>query len=226
MASNRERPEDMTFQIRAIPVSLTERLEDWGDNRQLAQMINNIDAEDHIADLRGRVKNLTLTAVHHKDLRQSTTTAILAGVLPITILALLGAGAATLWKICGSSMSTKARQWIEKKPKNQGPYNLYIKRKQWRDPLQLQKSWKKLAAMNPSIYHLLRRLWGGKKKKSAGPPFRNRPGRTQHHPRLGGPRAPSYSLAIQSWQWMRKNCRSIEMPSCNSRCWGVSYSAS
>ena len=53
MASNRECPEDMTFQIRAIPVSLTERLEDWGDNRQLAQMINNIDAEDHIADLRG-----------------------------------------------------------------------------------------------------------------------------------------------------------------------------
>ena len=111
-----------------------ERLEDWGNNQQLAQMINSIDAENYIADLRARVKNLTLTAVHHKDLRKSTTTAILAGVLPITILALLGAGAATLWKICGSSMSTKARQWTERRRKNRGPYNLYIKRKQWRDP--------------------------------------------------------------------------------------------
>ena len=51
MASNHERPEDMTFQIRAIPLSLTERLEDWGNNQQLAKMINSIDTEDHIADL-------------------------------------------------------------------------------------------------------------------------------------------------------------------------------
>ena len=77
-------------------MSLTERLEDWGNNQQLAQMINNIDAEDHITDLMARVKNLTLTAVHQEDLQQSTTTAILAGVLPIIILALLAAGAATL----------------------------------------------------------------------------------------------------------------------------------
>ena len=80
MASNRERPGDMTFQIRAIPASLTARLEDWGDNQQLAEMINNIDAEDHIVDLRARVNNLTLTAVHHDDLQHSMTTAIIAAV--------------------------------------------------------------------------------------------------------------------------------------------------
>ena len=130
MASNRERPEDMSFQIRAIPVSLTEPLEDWGNNQQLAHVINNIDAEDHIEDLRARVKNLTLTAVHHEDLRQSTTTAILAGVLPIIIIALLAAGATTLWKMYGSAVSTRARQWNERRRKNQGPYNLYVKRKQ------------------------------------------------------------------------------------------------
>jgi len=62
MASNRGHPGDMTFQIRAIPASLTARLEDWGHNQQLAEMIDNIDTEDHIADLTARVRNLTLTA--------------------------------------------------------------------------------------------------------------------------------------------------------------------
>ena len=55
MASNREHPGDMIFQIRAIAASLTARLEDWGDNQQLAEMITNIDGDDHIADLRARV---------------------------------------------------------------------------------------------------------------------------------------------------------------------------
>ena len=135
-------------------------------------MINNIDAEDHIADLRARVKNLTLTAVHHEDLRQSTTMAILAGVLPIIILALLAAGAATLWKICGPSVSTRARQWIERRRKNRGPTST-SRGSSGGTPLQHQRSWKKLAATTPSIYHLQRRLRGGKKKKSAGSPFRN-----------------------------------------------------
>ena len=170
----------MSFQIRAIPLSLTDRLEDWGNNQQLAQMINNIDAEDHIEDLRARVKNLTLTAVHHEDLRQSTITAILAGVLPIIIIALLAAGATTLWKMYGSDVAARARQWTERRRKNQGPYNLYIRRKQWRDSLQSQRSWKRPAAKTHSTYHI--------QKKSAGPPFRNRPGQSQQHPRLGGQR--------------------------------------
>ena len=55
MASIREHPGDMIFQIRAIAASLTARLEDWGDNQQLAEMITNIDGDDHIADLRARV---------------------------------------------------------------------------------------------------------------------------------------------------------------------------
>ena len=93
-------------------------------------MINSIDAEDHIADLRARVKNLTLRAVHHDNLWQSTTTAIIAAVLPILILTLIAAGAMTMWKICGSSISTKAREWTERRSKQREPYNLYIKRKQ------------------------------------------------------------------------------------------------
>ena len=34
----------------------------------------------------------------------------------------------------GSAVSTRARQWTERRRKNQGPYNLYVKRKQWRNP--------------------------------------------------------------------------------------------
>ena len=134
MASNREHPGDMTFQIRAIPASLTARLEDWGDNQQLAEMINNIDAEDHITDLRARVRNLTLTAVHQDDLQQSTTTAILAAVLPVLILSLIAAGAMTSWKFCGPSISARAREWTENRNRQWQPYNLYVKRRQWRDP--------------------------------------------------------------------------------------------
>ena len=61
-------------------------------------------------------------------------TAILAGLLPIIIIALLAVGAATLWKMCGSAVSSRAQQWTKRRRKNQGPYNLYVKRKQWRDP--------------------------------------------------------------------------------------------
>ena len=85
MASSRQRPGDMTFQIRAIPDSLTESLRDWGPNKQLAEMIDSIGAQDHIADLTARVRNLSLTAVHQQDLQQSTTTAILTAVLPVPV---------------------------------------------------------------------------------------------------------------------------------------------
>ena len=182
MASNRERPEDMTFQIRAIPVSLTERLEGWGDNQQLAQMINNIDAEDHIADLRARVKNLTLTAVHHEDLRQSTTMAILTGVLPIIILALLAAWAATLWKICGSSMSTKARQGTKRRRKNRGPYNLYIKRKAVEGPPPTPEIMEEACSDDSFDLPPPEAPERREEEDSAGSPFRNRPERSQHQP--------------------------------------------
>ena len=92
-------------------------------------MINNIDAEDHIADLWARVNNLTLTVVHHDDLQHSTTTAIIAAVLPILILSLIAAGAMTMWKFCGPSISARAREWTERRSKQRKPYNLYIKRK-------------------------------------------------------------------------------------------------
>ena len=86
IASTRQQPGDMTFQIRAIPTPLTDNLQEWGPNKQLAEMIDGIGAQDHIADLRERVRNLSLTAVHQQDLRQSTTMAILAGVLPVLLM--------------------------------------------------------------------------------------------------------------------------------------------
>ena len=134
MASNREHPGDMIFQIRAIPASLTERLEDWGDNQQLAEMINNIDTDDHIAELRARGQILTLTADHQEDLCHSTTSAILAAVLQVLILSLLAAGSLATWKFCGPSISARAWKWTEDRRRRQQPYNLYIKRRQWRDP--------------------------------------------------------------------------------------------
>ena len=108
MASIREHPGDMIFQIRAIAASLTARLEDWDDNQQLAEMITNIDGDDHIADLRARVQNLTLTAVHQEDLRHSATSAILAAVLAVLILCLIAAGAMATWKFCGPSIAARA----------------------------------------------------------------------------------------------------------------------
>ena len=105
MASKREQPGDMTFQIRVIPTSLTERLEDWGHNKQLAQMIDSIGTQDHIADLTARVRNLTQTAVHQEDLQHSTTTAILAVFLPVLIVFVIAAGAVAAWKFCGPSIA-------------------------------------------------------------------------------------------------------------------------
>ena len=50
MASSRQQPSDLTFQIRAIPSSLNDNLQDWGPNKQLARMIASIGDHDHIAD--------------------------------------------------------------------------------------------------------------------------------------------------------------------------------
>ena len=77
MASSRQQPSDLTFQIRAIPGSLNDNLQEWGPNKQLAEMITSIGDQDHIADLRERVHNLSLTAVHQLDLQQSTKTCLL-----------------------------------------------------------------------------------------------------------------------------------------------------
>ena len=130
MASSR----DMTFQIRAIPTSLTERLEDWGPNKQLAEMIGSIGAQDHIVDLTARVRNLSMTAVHQQDLQHSTTTAILAGVLPVLILSLLAAGAMAAWKFCGPPMATKVRAWAKARRNQRQPYHLYVRRRRWNNP--------------------------------------------------------------------------------------------
>ena len=111
MASSRQQPTDVTFQIRAIPGFLDDDLQEWGPNKQLAQMIASIGVHDHIQELKDRVHNLSITSVHQQDLRQSTTTAILAGVLPVIILAGLAAGAIAAWKLCGPSAITKAQAW-------------------------------------------------------------------------------------------------------------------
>ena len=134
MASSRQQPGDMTFQIRAILSSLTDKLQDWGPNRQLSEMIDGIGAQDHIADLMERVRNLSMTAVHHQDLQQSTTMAILAGVLPVLILSILAAGAVAAWKFCGPAIATKVQAWAKARRDQRQLYNLYIRRRRWKNP--------------------------------------------------------------------------------------------
>ena len=90
-------------------------------------MIDGIGAQDHIPDLTERVSNLSMTAVHHQDLRQSTTTAILAGVLPVLILSILAAGAVQAWKFCGPAIATKVQAWAKARQDQRQPYNLYIR---------------------------------------------------------------------------------------------------
>ena len=132
MASSRQQPGDMTFQVRAIPTTLTDNLQ--GPNRQLAAMVNDIGVQDHIADLKERIHNLSMTAVHHQDLHQATTTAILAGVLPVLILALLAAGAGAAWRFCGPLVASKVQAWAKARREGRQPYNLYIKRRRWSNP--------------------------------------------------------------------------------------------
>ena len=134
MASSRQQPTDVTFQIRAIPGSLNDDLQEWGPNKQLKQMIAGIGVRDHIQDLQDRIHNLSITSVHQQDLRQSTTTAILAGVLPVVILAGLAAAAIAAWKLCGPSTISWAQAWARNRQSKQQPYNLYIKRRRWNNP--------------------------------------------------------------------------------------------
>ena len=119
----------MTFQIRAIPGALDDDLQEWGPNKQLAQMIAGIGVRDHIQELQDRIHNLSITSVHQQDLRQSTSTAILAGVLPVVILAGLAAIAIAAWKQWGPRAVTCAQAWARKRRARQQPYNLYIKRR-------------------------------------------------------------------------------------------------
>ena len=125
-ASSRQQPGDMSFQIRAIPTSLTVCLEQWGHNKQLAEMIDSIGSQDHIADLTAKVKNLTLTAVHQQDWQHSTTTAVLTAVLPVLILSIIAAGAVAAWKFCSPSISARAQKWNNHRKQQRQPYNLYV----------------------------------------------------------------------------------------------------
>ena len=125
---------DMTFQIRAIPGSLDDDLQEWGPNKQLARMIDGIGVRDHLMELRERIHNLSITSVHQQDLRQSTTTAILASLLPVVILAGLAAAAVAAWKLWGPRAVTCAQAWARKRRANRQPYNLYIKRRRWNNP--------------------------------------------------------------------------------------------
>ena len=134
MASSRQQSTDVTFQIRAIPGSLDDDLQEWGPNKQLAQMIDGIGVRDHLLELQERIHNLSITSIHQQDLRQSTTTAILAGLLPVIILAGLAAGAIAAWKLCGPSAITKAQAWARNRRARQQPYNLYVKRRRWDNP--------------------------------------------------------------------------------------------
>ena len=89
MAASRNNPPDSMFQIRAIPISFTESLHDWGNNQQLAEIITSIDGGKHLQELKARVHNLTISSVHRRHLQDTTRTAILAVVIPLVILDLL-----------------------------------------------------------------------------------------------------------------------------------------
>ena len=91
MAASRNNPPDSMFQIRAIPNSLTESLQDWGNNQQLAEIITSIDGGKHLQELKARVHNLTISSVHRRHLQDTTRTAILGVVIPLVILDLLPA---------------------------------------------------------------------------------------------------------------------------------------
>ena len=134
MASSRQQPTDMTFQIRAIPGSLDDDLHEWGPNKQLARMIDGIGVRDHLQDLQERIQNLSVTSVHQRDLTHSTTTAILASLLPVVILAGLAAAAVAAWKLWGPRAVTCAQAWARKRRANRQPYNLYVKRRRWNNP--------------------------------------------------------------------------------------------
>ena len=111
MAASRSNPMDSIFQILSIPDSLTESLQDWGNNKQLAEIIGSIDSKDHLEELKVRIHNLTLTSVRQKDLQHSTKTAVLAAIFPMVILALLAAGLLAGWKICDAWITAKATAW-------------------------------------------------------------------------------------------------------------------
>ena len=98
MAASRSNPPGRVFQIQAIPDSLTDTLQDWGNKQQLAEILKSIDGNDHLQELKAKVCNLTITSLQHKDLQDSTRTAVLAAILPLIILALLAAGSLAVCK--------------------------------------------------------------------------------------------------------------------------------
>ena len=113
-------------------------------------MIDSIGAQDHIADLTAKVKNLTLTAVHQQDWQHSTTTAVLTAVLPVLILSIIAARAVAAWKFCGPSICARARTWNNYRKRQRQPYNLYVKRRRWRNPPPTPELMEE-AGSNPSI---------------------------------------------------------------------------
>ena len=97
MAASADNPPSSSFQIRAIPKSLTDKLEDWGHNQDLAAIIKRIGNRGHLQQLKAQVSNLTASSVDREDLQQSTHIAVLAAIIPLICLILIGAGSFTLW---------------------------------------------------------------------------------------------------------------------------------
>ena len=75
-----------------------------------------------------------MTSVRHKDLQDSTKTAVLVAIIPLIVLALLAAGSLAVWKVCGNKLKAKAAAWSWERKKRQQPYNLYVRRRFWEDP--------------------------------------------------------------------------------------------
>ena len=69
MAASADNPPSSSFQIRAIPKSLTDKLEDWGHNQDLAAIIKRIGSKGHLKQLKAQVNNLTASSVDREDLQ-------------------------------------------------------------------------------------------------------------------------------------------------------------
>ena len=63
MAASADNPPSSSFQIRAIPKSLTDKLEDWGHNQDLAAIVKRIGNKGHLQQLKAQVSNLTKSSV-------------------------------------------------------------------------------------------------------------------------------------------------------------------
>ena len=130
MAASADNPPSSSFQIRAIPKSLTDKLEDWGHNQDLATIIKRMGSKGHLKQLKAQVNSLTASSVDREDLQQSTHIAVLAAIPPLICLILIGAGSFTLWRYYGNRIQAAWSAWTRRRGRGRQTYNVSIARQQ------------------------------------------------------------------------------------------------